>query len=205
MQIGFQIATTLMTLIAMFMSTKWKMMLVFTINNLMLVAMYFSFGRIASACICGVAALRTIVFMIFALKKLKPNIFVLLFFELAFVACTVLTWQDTFDLLPLFGLLISGFASWQNNEWILRIGYVLDPLLFLAYNAIIRAWIAVVAEIIALISATISLNYYCVWNQEKPILERFDFLNVLKRRPPKSNKKDNFVEKQQENLYKESE
>jgi len=192
MQIGFQIATTIMTLFAMFQSTKWKMMLVFTINNIMLVAMYFSFGRIASACVCIVAALRTIIYMIFALKKLKPNIFILIFFELAFVMSTVLTWQDAFDLLPMFGLLISGYASWQNNQWILRIGYVLDPLLFLAFNSIIGAWIAVVAEIIALISSTISLIYYCVWEQQEPILKKLNLLKLFKNK--KSDETNTFIE-----------
>jgi len=109
-----------------------------------------------------------------------------LFFEIGFVVTTALTWQDAFDLLPLFGLMIAGYASWQENKWILRTGYILNALIFLAYKSIIGAWIAVATEGIGLIAATIGLIYYCVWEQEKPLLEYFDFLKISKRKKSKN-------------------
>ena len=203
MQLGFQIATMVLLLLAMIQSKKWRMMLFCTLENLLLVAMYFAFGRIASACICIVATARTLIYMIYALKKLKPNIYLLILFEIGFVISTALTWQDALDLLPMFALMISGFASWQENKWILRIGYMINAILFMSYNSVIGAWIAMATKAIGLISSTVALIYYCVWQQKKPLLKYFDFFNIFTKKRKKLKEEENQLQTKTNTLIEE--
>lgn len=177
----FQVATVLAGIIAIFQKKKWAMMLVYTFSNIMNMAVYFAFARYTSAYICIIAAFRTMLFMIFALKNWKPNVYVLIFFELAFVVSTALTWQDTLDLMPLFALLIAGYASWQNNQYVLRVGYIINPALYIIYKIIIGAYIAAIAEIICFIASTFSFLYYCIFKKEKSIFQQLDFISPIKK------------------------
>lgn len=179
MQIALQVIIIFLVVLATLQKKKWCMMMIFSISNLVYTAMYFSFGRTASAIICIVACVRTLTFMIFALMRLKPNVYVLLLFEIGFIVSTALTWQDPFDLLPLFALMIAGYASWQNNQFILRLGYVINPTLFFVYKTIIGAYIALIAEVFVLISSIFSFLYYCVLKKEKNLT---DYLINFKRR-----------------------
>ena len=173
MKIAFQITYAIFSILGGLQKHKWAMMLTYTLSNIVCVCMYFIFGRVATACLCIIATLRMIVFFIFSLKKLKPNIFILIFFELSFVISTIFTWQDATDLLPLFALLVSCFASWQDNTLIIRIGFVINPALYIIYDVIMGAYIAITPEIVMLISNIVAIIYYNIFKQERPILSYF--------------------------------
>ena len=159
-QIIFQALTAVLSILAVFQKHKWKMMMIYTINNIITALTYLAFGRIASMTICFVAALRTAIFMIYSLKRIKPNIVWLIIFETAFVVSTILTWQDALDLMPLFALLAVGYGSWQDRQLVLRIS-----------QSIIGAYISMSVSLVTLISTIICLVYYCILKKETPILE----------------------------------
>ena len=186
MQIAFQIITLLLSITARLQKKKWAMMLIFTINNAFCVAMYFAFGRITAASLCIVAAIRTAVYMFFTLKNKKPNWMVLTIFEIGFILSAIFTWQDSLDWLPLIALLTVGYVSWQENTVILRIGYIINPVLYIIYKSIIGAYIALISEVIGLLASIVALIYYNVCKKEKPILSYFvpkKFLEKKKNRP----------------------
>ena len=112
MQLALQILSAVILIVAVLQKEKWKMMLFCGINSIVLVAMFFAVGRITAAIISLVGAIRMLIYMIYALKKLKPNLIWLIIFELGFVLSTILTWQDALDLMPMFAMLSSGFGSW---------------------------------------------------------------------------------------------
>lgn len=170
-QIIFQVLTAVLSIWAIFQKQKWKMMLIYTINNVLNAIMYLAFDRVASMVICFVATFRTAIFMIYALKKIKPNYLWLLVFEIGFIVSTILTWQDAYDLLPLFALIIVGYGSWQDNQLILRSSYVINKILYLIYKAIIGAYIAMAVEIVTLVFTIIGLVYYCFLKKETPIFD----------------------------------
>ena len=171
LQIVFQVLSVIMGVLAILQKIKWKMLLIYTIDNLFLLGVYFSFGRTVSGAICIVAAVRTFTYMFFAIKNLKPNIYILIAFELAFTIVTIFTYQDSLDLLALFAMFVVGYTTWQDNDWIIRIGYLINPTLWLIYDLLIGAWIEPVHQVIFLISAVVSLIYYCILKKETPILE----------------------------------
>ena len=168
LQIIFQVITAILTIYAIFQKQKWKMMLIYTINNILSAMMYMTFNRIASMVICFVAAFRTAVYMFYSLKKLKPNFVWLMIFEVGFIVSTILTWQDALDLMPMFALLIVGYGSWQDNQLILRTSYVINKTLYLIFKAVIGAYISMTVEAVALICTIVGLIYYCILKKETP-------------------------------------
>ena len=171
MQILFQVLSAIATILAILQKQKWKMMLFYTFNNAILVAMFFAFGRTSSAIISIVAMARTFIYMFYALKKMKPNYLWLIVFESGFIISTVLTWQDALDLMPMFALLSSGYGSWQDNQIVLRISYVINETLYVIYTVIICAYISMSVNALSLICTITCLIYYCILKKETPILE----------------------------------
>ena len=170
-QIIFQVLTAVLSIWAIFQKQKWEMMLIYTINNVLNAIMYLAFNRIASMTICFVAAIRTVIFMIYSLKKIKPNFVWLIIFESAFIVSTILTWQDAWDLMPLFALLAAGYGSWQEKQLVLRISYITNYLLYVVYQSIIGAYISMIVSIISLVCTVTCLIYYCILKKETPILD----------------------------------
>lgn len=185
-QIIFQILTVIISVIAILQKQKWKMMLYYTIDNILSVIMYFSFNRITTAIICIVATIRTFIFMFYSLKKLKPNIIWLIIFETGFVVTTILTWQDALDLLPLVAILSSGYGSWQDNPVILRVSYIINNGSYVIYSAVIGAYISMVFKIITFLSSVFCFIYYCLLKKETPILDV-----IFKRKKTVENNIDN--------------
>lgn len=170
-QTVFQVLSAVLSVLAIFQKQKWKMMLIYTIDNVIIALTYLAFGRIASMTICFVAAIRTAIFMIYSLKKIKPNFVWLIIFESAFIVSTILTWQDALDLMPLFALLAAGYGSWQDKQLVLRISYITNYLLYVVYQSIIGAYISMTVSIVSLVCTITCLIYYCILKKETPILE----------------------------------
>ena len=197
-QIIFQILSVIVSVIAILQKQKWKMMLYYTINNVLSVIIYFSFNRITTAIICIVATIRTFICMFYSLKKLKPNIIWLIVFEIGFVVTTILTWQDALDLLPLVALLSAGYGSWQDNPTILRVSYIINNGSYVIYNAIIGAYISMVFKIITFLSSVICFIYYCLLKKETPILDViFKRKKIVENNIDNTNVVDNNNEKEE--------
>ena len=171
MEIALQILNGILLLWALLQRQKYKMLTIFSLNNLILSFMYLFFKRYASAVVCVVAMLRTIIFGIYAYKKLKPNVWWLVTFEILFVLATILVWQDWFDLLLLFTFIFMCYGSWQDDQLILRITYIVGYTLATIYKAIIGAYISMGVEIMSLIFTIFCLIYYCILNIKTPIIE----------------------------------
>ena len=65
----------------------------------------------------------------------------------------------------------SNFGSWQDNQAILRTSFIVNGLLYVVYEAIIGAYIALAVEGVNLICTIFSFVYYCVLKKERPIFE----------------------------------
>ena len=178
MEIAIQIADVLTVILGGLHKSK-PMALVFNIlNNVVLAIMFFIFDRVSTALICIVAILRSVVFLLFSLKKLKPNVFVLIAFEITYLLIVVFTWKDALDLLPLIGTAVSCYTSWQDNVALMRIGYMINPIFYIIYKLIIGAYISIITEAILFLTNLVSLVYYNILKKEKPILS---YLNIFKK------------------------
>ena len=173
MKIALETVAMMLSITGSLQKKKWAMMLLYTLTNIFYSIMYFAYGRFASAVLCIVGAIRTAVFMIYSIKNIKPNWMVLVFFEILFVLAAIFTWQDATDWMPLIAWTVTCYASWQDNTAILRIGYIINSVLYIAYNMLIGAYIASIPEFLGIITNTVALIYYNICKKEKPILSYF--------------------------------
>ena len=169
MEIAIQIADVVTVIIAGLQKKKSLSLIFYLVNNVVLAALFFIFGKVSSGLICIIAIIRSIVFLLFSVKKLKPNIFVLITFEVVYLISTALTFENILDFIPMIGTMISCYTSWQDNTAIMRIGYIINPIFYTTYKIIIGAYIATITEIILLLSNLISLIYYDIMKKETPI------------------------------------
>lgn len=177
---------------------KWAMMSLYTLTNIFYAIMYFAYGRVASAVLCIIGAIRTAVFMVYSIKNIRPNWMVLVFFEISFVLAAIFTWQDATDWMPLIAWTVTCYASWQDNTVILRAGYIINSVLYIAYNTLIGAYIASIPEFLGVITNTVAIVYYNICKKEKPILSYF----VPKRWIKEKNKNEDL--KSVENIASQS-
>ena len=143
----------------------------FTIVYIVSALVYLAFDRISAMCITLAVVAQTATYMVFALKNLKPNVYVLIFFEVCFILSSILTWQDAWDILPLIAIVSSVYGEWQNRQFILRSVLILEGICYLTYCAVITAYISLGIEIVNLMCAIFAFVYYCILKKEKPIFE----------------------------------
>lgn len=148
---------TALASLSLFQKEKWKTMLFLCVSNIVLIAIYILCGSLVGGLLTVGALLRTIVFLIYSKKNKKPNIFVLLAFEIYYIVITATLWSSYVDLFILINLMMLTYTTWQDNVKILRIGYMLSFFLLVPYDILIGAYTTVLSETILFISALVSL------------------------------------------------
>ena len=175
MQIALQIIAGLLYILAILQKKKWQMMLIYTLENAFLVAMYFSFNCTNAAVLNLVAMVRTFVLCVLAFKNIKPNIFVLIIFEVAYLTTSIIFFNNLYELIIIFGVTIACYTSWQNNTCILRTGYLINDSCNIAYKCIIGAYIGAIPDFVAFFAIVIAIVYYNILKKDKPILSSLQF------------------------------
>lgn len=188
MEIAIQIADVVTAVIGALQKKKSLSLIFYLLNNVVLAAMFFVFGKVSAGLICIIAIVRFIVFLLFSVKKLKPNIFVLIAFEIVYLISTILTFENALDFFPMIGTMISCYTSWQDNTAVMRIGYIINPIFYTIYKVIIGAYISIITEVILLLSNVISLVYYDILKKETPIFA------LLKKNKCQEGLKEDFKE-----------
>lgn len=164
------ILTVVSTAIGLFQKEKFKIMLCFTVTNVSMLATYALLGRWLSTILVALATIRTIVYYIYAVKNLKPNMYVFVGFEVLFIVVTMLLWKDYFDLLMLANLSMLAYTTWQDDMKVLRAGYLVSAILLIIYNILVKAYVGVISEAVLLVSSIISVIKFDIKNKVKDIV-----------------------------------
>lgn len=143
--------------IGLFCKNKDRVMFYTSIYNALIIATYFLLGQIAGSVMAIFALVRSFTYFIFAKKNMKPNLWVMILFEVVAVIAMILTWDSYISIILLVNLCMCTYTSWQDNMTILRIGFVISGFLVLAYDLIVGAYILAISETIFTTSAIISL------------------------------------------------
>lgn len=167
MQIISQILPVVLELIASLQKKKWLMMLFYMIQSASYVVMYIVFGKFSAMVLSIIATVILFVYFIFDLKNLKPNVWFLILFEIAYIVGSVLTFEAMLDILPLIALLIFGYCGWQQNPVILKGGYVIGSIINIVYMLLIGAYIAVIVDYVCFAGNLFSLIFYNILKKDK--------------------------------------
>lgn len=143
--------------VALMQTSKQKILLWFTFYNLTTIVVYALLQQFLGSVLVVIATLRTIIYFYFSAHKKKPNLFVVLVFEILLVTISFLMWQNYFDLFLIANLVMLTYVTWQDNTKLIRYGYILSSLLLISYNIFVMAYSNLASESIALIFACAGL------------------------------------------------
>lgn len=172
MAIATQILAIIFKIISRLQKTKAKALIFVCCSCIVSAATYFFLGQIAGACLLVAGLIRTIVFFLYDHYKVKPNVIVLICFEISFIIILGLTWESAIDIFILLSLVIFTFGSWQDNMYVFRVLSATDNLVCLIYNGLIGAYISIAGDAICFLAAVVSIVYYDILKRSTPVFKR---------------------------------
>lgn len=182
MIIASQILSVIITILTRLQKTKAKALICICLSNLIAILTYFLLDQVAGVFLSTATLIRTIIFFLYDHYNIKPNIYVLLTFEVSFIIIAGITWKSPVDSFILLSIFMFTFVSWQDNMYILRIGMILDPVILIIYNSLIGAYISILGQVISLIVAIIAIIYYDIYKRTTPIIKRLLYYVKPKRK-----------------------
>ena len=142
------------------MKTKEKLLLVQVMSNIFVTVQFLLLMALTGAVQTLIGVIRGIVFYFFKKKDLKPNIAVLIIFEIAIILGTVFTWENILSILPLIGMTVNLYGQWQDNMKTVRICAIISGVLWSIYAFNTGVYTAVLNEILKISSSLIGLWRY---------------------------------------------
>ena len=143
-----------------------------------------SIGKYLGCILVGVLTLKGLIYFIFAQKKLKPNIYVFITFEVAILVTSIFLWQSWADIFILLNSLINTFTTWQDNVKVLKIGAVICSVFLVLYDVFVGAYVYVISEVLYGGAALVSI----LWNKKGKIQEDTNNIEELKDESNEENK-----------------
>lgn len=132
-------------------------MLFCMIYNILTLISYLLLGKYLGCILVGVLTLKSLVYYLFALKKLKPNIFVLIIFEISILVISIIFWNSWVDIFMIMNSLINTYFSWQDNVKHLKMSVVVCACLLILYDVFVGAYAYIVSEVLYGGTALVSL------------------------------------------------
>lgn len=157
---GLGILATICTCVSFFQKEKWKIMIWMSATNVVLIATYILCGSLLGGLLCVGALVRTLVYFYFNKTNKRPQLIILVLFEIYYIVMSLLMWESPVDLFVLINLVVVTYTSWQDNIIILRLGYVVSSVLLICYDIILGAYMTVLSELAMLVSVVIALFKY---------------------------------------------
>lgn len=115
--------------------------------NICLLSTYFLLEMFLGAGLIGIAVIRSVVYLFYTQKKLKPSVFVLLIFQASFVVVSALFWTHNIDLLILINLMILTYSTWQTKMQVVRVGYLCSSSLLFFYDILVGAYVGTLSKV----------------------------------------------------------
>ena len=100
---------------------------------------------------------KTVLFLVFDFKKWKPNLAVIIFFQLAMIACSIITWERWYSIFLLLANMVLTYAYWQTSTLVIRFSSIIASIFLILNYIFVCLYSTIIAEIISLTSASISL------------------------------------------------
>jgi len=165
------IIAIIISVLSMLFNAKKYVILFGIIYNVLTLISYLLLGKYLGCILLVILTLKNIVYYIYSLKKLKPNLFILICFEIVILVVSIILWQSWVDIFILINSLINTYTSWQDNVKLLKIGVVICTIFLVLYDVFIGAYVYVISELLYGGTALFSLIFSKKLNKEKTYLE----------------------------------
>ena len=145
------------SVLSMVFKKKATIMLFCMVYNILTLVSYLLLSKYLGCILVGVLTLKSLVYYIFALKKIKPNLFVLIAFEVSILTISIIFWNSWVDLFMIANSLINTYFSWQDNVVYLKASVVVCACLLVLYDIFVGAYTYIISEVLYGGTALISL------------------------------------------------
>ena len=140
------IVAIVISVMSMLFKSKTNILLFTIIYNILTLTSYLLLGKYLGSILVGILTLKSIIYYLFALKKAKPNIYVLIVLEIAILTTSIFLWQSWPDIFILISSLINTYTTWQDNVKIIKISAIISAVLLILYDAFIGAYVYIISE-----------------------------------------------------------
>ena len=157
------IINIIITAIIFLFKEKRNILTCFIIYDTCLIIEYMLSESLTETIVCVIALIKVVVYLIFEIKKIEPKLYVVIIFEILLIITAIFTWENWFSLLFLFSVMITTFATWQNNNTIIRVSYVVAGLLCIIDYAFTGLYTVILSESISICSALVGIFLYDIF------------------------------------------
>ena len=142
------IVAIVISVLSMAFKKKSTIMLFSMIYNILTLVSYLLLGKYLGCILVGVLTLKSFTYYLFSLKNLKPNIFVLIFFEVAIVVISIVFWNNWVDIFMIVNSVINTYFSWQDNVVYLKLSVIVCAILLVVYDILVGAYSYIISEVL---------------------------------------------------------
>ena len=154
---GLSILSTIGVILAMQFKSMKKIVVGQTLVNLMVAVSYFVLGGLSGAGICFIAIFQGILMYFFDRKEKKAPLWVVLFFLVLYIACSLVYFKGIEDLFPAIAAVCFGMSIVQQRPAASRLWYLPNPLLWCCYDLLIGAYGNLVMHFIVFICTLVGI------------------------------------------------
>ena len=156
----------LLSLLAYYRKNKEKIMGTMVVSNVLNLIHYFILWATSWGITKILAILRDSIIIYKEKKHFNLDI-VLIFFVIAYIVVAIFTYKWIYSLLPLLAAIIYIISIWNWNEWIIKKSAFFCYFLRLIYNICVWSIVAIIANIISIISTFFAVIIHKKWTKKK--------------------------------------
>ena len=147
----------ILTVISVWFKTKEKIVMCSVLANLFASIQFLLLGALTGTVISVINTIRCLVFYFYKKKDMKPSFVVLIIFEVVAIVSGIISWQNTWSLIPIIVAVIYTYGLWQDNVKVIRITTGIVGIGWAIYDVVVMAYVGAIQETTQFISAVISI------------------------------------------------
>lgn len=141
------IVAFIIAVFSMLFQNKAKILFFIAIYNIIILTSYLLLGQYLGCILIGIETVRSIVYFVFTLKNIKPNLYIYILFNILIVFSSIIFWVSWVDVFMLISLLINTYTTWQTNVKIIKIGTIVSTVFYILYNIFVGAYFNIISEV----------------------------------------------------------
>lgn len=154
------VITLILTVISVQFRTKEKILIFQIIANIIVAIQYFLLNAITGGVVAIINTIRCIIFFYYKKKDKKPSLIFLTIFIVVAIVSGIITWQDSFSIIPIIAAIVFTYGLWQDNVKVTKICTVITSGNWVIYNFVVKAYVGAVQAIAECTSAVIAVIRY---------------------------------------------
>lgn len=143
--------------IAVLFKEKKSLLLFFMFYNVLVLVTYILLGQLSGSLLLGLFTIRSMIYYIYALKDIKPNVYLLITINILGIALYLISWDNIYSIILLVNFMMTTYSTWQNNVLVLKSVNIVSCLLIILYDFLIGAYMIIISEVVLLLTTIVGI------------------------------------------------